>query len=215
MATDAGIVLVALVFAATAWAGPPPEKTAGHPATPAAAPGPARARPASPPAGSAIALVNADFESAPSAPTAGPHGWYSYQHAGDTSYVFVLDDTVTHGGTRSLRIDNVGPEPYGSVAQAVPGREFTGKTVRFSAWLKTRSADDGGATLFIIAEFAGNIMAHNFMAGAEVKGSRDWARHSLTLAVPAQADRMRVGATLEGKGTVWLDDAEFEVLPGR
>ena len=54
-------------------------------------------------------------------------------------------------------------------------------------------------------------MAHNFMPGAEVKGTRDWARYSLTLAVPPQADRVRVGATLEGKGTVWLDDAEFEI----
>lgn len=75
--------------------------------------------------------------------------------------------------------------------------------------------DDGGASLFIIAEFAGTNMAHNFMPGAEVKGTRDWARHSLTLAVPPQADRVRVGATLEGKGTVWLDDAEFEVLADR
>ena len=52
------------------------------------------------------------------------------------------------------------------------------------------------------------------MPGAEVKGTRDWARYSLTLAAPALTNRVRVGATLEGKGTVWLDDAELEVLEG-
>lgn len=210
------IAFVALAFAAAACAAPPMEKTAGHPATPAVVPAqPARGSPANPSAGRAIALVNPGFESDKSAPTGGPEGWYSGQHAGETSYLFVLDEAVRHGGARSLRIDNVGAQPFGSITQIIRGREFAGRTVRFSAWLKTRGADEGGATLFIIAELGGNVMAHDFMAGAEVKGTRDWARHSLTLTVPAQADQLRVGATLEGKGSVWFDDGELEVVGTR
>jgi hypothetical protein len=208
------IALFALAFAATACASPPSERTAGHPATPAIAPGPARTHPVSPPAGQRVVLVNAGFESTQSASTGGPEGWYSYQHAGDTSYLFELDEAVPRGGARSLRIDNVGPEPYGSVAQDVPRSEFAGKTVRFSAWLKTRGVDSGGASLFIIADVTGSSFVYNFMPGAEVKGTHDWARYSLTLAAPALTNRVRVGATLEGKGTVWLDDAELEVLEG-
>jgi len=209
------IAFVALAFAVTAWASPPSEKTAGHTAIPATATGSPKVRPGNPSPGRPIALVNADFESAALAPDGGPEGWYSYQHTGVTSYLFARDEAVVHGGARSLRIDNVGPEPYGAVAQSFPGRDFAGKTVRFSAWLKTRAADEGGAKLFLIAEFAGSIMAYNFMPGEEVKGTREWARHSLTLVIPAQADRIRVGATLEGKGTLWLDDAECEVAAGR
>jgi hypothetical protein len=205
--------LVALAFAATAWAAPPTGTTPGHPAT--AAPGaaaPTRGSPANPSALRPVALVNAGFESGTTAPTEDPDGWFFYQHAGATSYLFVLDEAVRRGGARSLRIDNVGVEPYGSVAQIVAGRELSGKTVRFSAWLKTRGADDRGATLFIIAMRGGYIAAYNFMAGAAVKGTRDWARHTLTLAIPAQAEQVQVGATLEGEGTVWIDDARLEVM---
>jgi len=217
MATDAlraHIAFIALAFAAAAaCAAAPTGKTPGHPATAAPDAGaPTRGSPGNPSALRPVALANAGFESSQSAPTEGLDGWYSYQHAGAISYLFVLDEAVKHGGARSLRIDNVGSEPYGSVAQIITGRELSGKTVRFSAWLKTRGADANGATLFVIATLGGNIMAHNFMAGAEVKGTRDWARHSVTLAVPAQADQLRVGATLEGKGTVWFDDAELEVI---
>jgi len=216
MATDAvrpRLAVLALAFAATACAAPTAETAPGHAATaPPVAAVPTRGSPAKPSAGRPVVLVNAGFESDKTAPTGGPEGWYSYQHAGETSYLFVLDEAVKRGGARSLRIDNVGIEPYGSVAQIIAGRELSGRTVRFSAWLKTRGADDGGAALFIIAELGGSIMAHNFMAGSEVKGTRDWARHSLTLAIPAHADQVRVGATLEGKGTVWFDDADLEVV---
>jgi len=209
------LAFAAAAFAAAAFAAQPAEKTTGHPATPAPVSAAPRGPAASASAGRAIALVNSGFESEKSAPTGGPEGWYSYQHAGDTSYLFVLDDAVKHGGARSLRIDNVGPEPYGSIAQIITGGESIGKTVRFSAWLKTRGADGGGAALFIIAELGGNNVAHNFMAGSEVNGTREWARYSLTLTIPAQADRIRVGTTLEGKGTVWFDDGALEVVNAR
>ena len=206
--------LLGLALAAGACASPAAERTAGHSA--AGAPlsaTPSRSPPGNPSAGRAVALVNPGFESAASGPDGDPQGWYTGQHAGDQSYLFTIDAAAKVGGTRSLRIDNVGIEPFGSVVQVVPARPLATKTVRFSAWLKTQAANAGGASLFIIAEVGGGIVAYDFMAGSEVKGTTDWARHSVTVLIPAQADLLRVGATLRGTGSVWFDDAELEIAP--
>jgi hypothetical protein len=215
LATGPRVAFVAIVFATIACAAPPAEKTAGHPATRAsAAAAPAKRHPPKVPAERAVELVNAGFESGPAAPTGGIEGWYWYQHAGETSYQFVLDGAVKHGGARSVRIDNVGSQPYGSIAQIVNGTDLAGKTVRFSAWLRTTGADGAGASLFVIAEGVG-VLAYDTMAGAEVKGTREWARYSVTLPLPPATTRVRVGATLQGKGSAWFDDAELEVASGR
>ncbi len=203
--------LIALALAATACAAPAAEKTTGHPATRASAAATPAHRPPGARADSAIALANPGFESDRTGADGGPEGWYSYQHAGETSYLFVLDAAVRHDGTRSMRIDNVGSQPYGSIAQRVDAAGLGGKTVRFSAWLRTAGADGDGMALFVIAEGAG-VLAHDFMAGREVKGTREWARYAVTLPLPPATTQLRVGATFQGKGSAWLDDAVLEIV---
>lgn len=156
-----------------------------------------------------IALANGDFEAAASR-DGRPSGWSIFQHAGDKSYAFVVDPAVTHGGKQSVRIENVGPEPYGTLAQRVPAAALAGQTVRFSLWLKTRDCDGRGVSLLANSD-SGSERAR----GEKIRGTTDWTRHSVTLPVPAGAAMLRVGVTLEGKGTVWVDDAELEVVPAR
>ena len=167
------------------------------------------------PAGVRSLLVKPGFESDKPGEFSDVDGWYMYQHAGEKSYDFVVDPAVAHGGARSMRIVNIGTQPYGSLAQDLPGAPFSGKTVRFSGWLKTRDTSDGGAALFIIADRGGAIAAYEFMAGAEVKGSRDWQRYTITLAIPPSTSKVRVGVTLQGAGTAWFDDAELEIVTAR
>jgi hypothetical protein len=65
--------------------------------------------------------------------------------------------------------------------------------------------------LFVITEGAG-ILAHDFMAGREVRGTRDWARYAVTLPLPQATTQLRVGAAFQGKGSAWIDDAVLEIV---
>jgi hypothetical protein len=159
----------------------------------------------------ALPLVNPGFEADPVAGSANVSGWVATQHAGDRSYLFTVDATTKHGGARSLRIDNVGVEPYGAVMQVVDARAVAGRKVRFSAWLATRDASGDGASLMIVAE-GSRILAHDAMAGAELKGTRGWARQSVEIALPPATTQLRVGIVLQGKGTLWVDDAALEIV---
>jgi hypothetical protein len=164
-----------------------------------------------------VTLVNDDFESPRRGLHGNPEGWSSIQHAGDLSYTFKLDRDVRHGGAASLRIDNVGPEPFGSTYQQVDATRLRGQRLRWSGWLRTEgvrgSATGGGAVLLMQAMQAGAPLAWNHMTDAPIRGTTDWQRVSIELDVPAAAETVEVGVMLHGPGRLWLDDVELEAVP--
>jgi hypothetical protein len=157
-----------------------------------------------------VSLVNPGFESTvPGRRNNDPEGWFSHQHAGDVSYRFAVDTSEPHSGQRSLRIDNVGPEPYGAIAQTVDARPYRGKTARVSGWLRTRDSANAGLTITVLAN--GVPLANDFMADAAVKGTTGWKRYTLALPVAPNAEFVEIGAMMQGKGSLWLDDVELQV----
>lgn len=164
-----------------------------------------------------VALVNPGFESLAPGMFGNPEGWFSIQHAGELSYTFKLDTAQPHGGARSARVDNVGPEPFGAIYQQIDASPRRGRRVRFSAWLRTEEArgsfTGGGAVLMLQAMQNGAPLAWNHMKESPVSGTTGWTRHAIELDVPEAADRLELGAMLHGPGRLWLDDAELLVLP--
>ena len=194
--------LPVIATALAACATPPPHAPVVTP------PPSAAAAPAASVASKRVSLANPGFEStAPGRRNNDPDGWFSHQHAGEVSYKFALDTADPHGGARSLRIDNVGPEPYGAIAQSVDATPYRGRTARLSGWLRTREANNAALTLIVLAN--GVPLANNFMADAPVKGTTAWKRYTVTVPVAPNAEFIEVGAMMQGKGSLWLDDVEL------
>ena len=168
---------------------------------------------------SPVTLVNPGFESARPGMLGNPEGWFSIQHAGELSYTFKLDTREPHAGERSVRIDNVGPEPFGAIYQQLPAAVHRGRRVRLRAWLRTAdargSATGGGAVLMLQAMQGGAPLAWNHMKDAPVQGTTPWKRYEVELDVPDAADQIEVGAMLHGPGKLWLDDVELDVMGDR
>ena len=205
---------IALTVAALAACATPPQQApvvtppaaAAKPPAPVVTPPPSAAKPAAPAA--AVAVVNPGVEStAPGRRNTDPEGWFSHQHAGDLSYKFAADTAEPRSGARSLRIDNVGPEPYGAIAQSVSAVPYRGKTARLSGWLRTRDTNYGALTLIVLAN--GVPLANNFMGDEAVKGTTPWKRYTIKLPVAPNAEFIEIGAMMQGKGTLWLDDVEL------
>ncbi|MEO8484717.1 MAG: hypothetical protein ABI585_00120 [Betaproteobacteria bacterium] len=172
-----------------------------------ASPGPALAAP--------VPLVNPGFESRKPGVDGNPEAWVAIQHAGAESYDFALDSGQKKSGTQSLRIKKIGPEPYGTISQVLAGQPYAGRTVRLSAWIRTEAVPDSrgsGAALVLMALRGSSFLAHEFMKRSRIHGTNDWTRYTIELAVPAATTRLELGAMLEGAGTVWVDDFEFEVV---
>ena len=194
---------------------------------PAPAPAPVRqARAIKPPpavapdkaakARAAVPLVNAGFESTVPGKVGSPEGWWAVQHAGPLSYTFEPDTKVRRGGERSLRVTNVGPEPFGAVYQTVPASAYRGRTLRLSAWLRTEGTIGNrfgsGAGLKLHSVRGGYPVDLIEMRRDAVHGTTDWARYEIALKVPAEAETLEVGLVLFGPGTVWLDDVALDVV---
>ena len=161
-----------------------------------------------------VTLTNPGFESTKPGQGGFPEGWVGIQHRGEDSYDFVLDSGQKRSGTQSLRIKKIGPEPFGTITQIMQGAPYAGKTVRLSGWLRTEGVPEGrkGAGLTIAALKSGSFLAHDYMKHARVRGTKDWARYSIVFAVPPGTNRLEIGATLEGAGTLWVDDFELEIV---
>jgi hypothetical protein len=199
------LALPALALLAACAATPVPQPAAVVTPPPASVPA-ARA----PGAAQGVALVNPGFESTvPGRRNNDPDGWFSHQHAGEISYKFAIDTADPHSGQRSLRIDNVGPEPYGAIAQSVDVRPYRGKTARVSGWLRTRDSANAALTIAVLAN--GVPLANDFMADAAVKGTTGWKRYTLALPIARNAEFVEIGAMMQGKGSLWLDDVELQV----
>ena len=162
----------------------------------------------------AVPLVNPGFESNRPGAEGAPEGWTAIQHAGEASYDFALDSGRKKSGTQSMRIKRLGPEPYGTVMQVIDAVPLAGKTVRLSAWMRTEDipASARGAGLVLTAMRGSSILAWEFMKRDRLRGTSDWQRVSIELALPARTTRLEAGATLEGAGTAWVDDFELEII---
>ncbi len=163
---------------------------------------------------SLVKLRNPGFEEKPT--TEDPPGWVTGQHAGAPSYLFTLDEAERHGGRHSLRIDNIGPEPFGAIYQAVPVTGLAGKTLRLRGWVKARDAGGRragwGTALQLQAKKGGSPLAYNTLADHIIRGSHDWTQREVVLAIPPDAELVEVGILLRGAGSVWLDDVELAVV---
>ena len=163
-----------------------------------------------------IALANAGFESTASGRFGAPDGWWVAQHAGPLSYAFTLDPAVKRSGERSLKVENIGAEPFGSIYQKLDAAPYRDKTLRVSGWIRTEGVKGNrmgaGVGLKLHAVQSGYAIKFAQMKKDAVRGTTDWTRYELALRIPAEAEQVEVGLTMYGPGVAWLDDFAVDVI---
>jgi len=127
----------------------------------------------------------------------------------------VIDTTISHTGRRSVRLADFWDglvEARIGIAQPFDARPLRGQRVRLSGWFKGDS---------LIGTSYVKIFAHGLKSrvtqspGAELLSNTwDWQKIEIELNIPD--DAVVVWANLlaqaPARGTVWIDDAVFEVL---
>lgn len=125
-----------------------------------------------------------------------------------------LDTTQRKSGRQSMRIAGGEHGLVSSrlgVCQSFPGRQLAGKRVRLSGWLR----GDSLQTTCYLTMYATNPRGRAQSPLTEqYSGTFDWKYASLEWDVPKDAYLVWVWfiKTVPAPGTLWLDDAKFEVL---
>jgi hypothetical protein len=140
--------------------------------------------------------------------------WSPVEHNTGNSYTFTVDNNAPYSAPSSARIHRYGLEDYGLLDQLVRTQPtWASKTARLSGALKTDNANDGGGALVIQTRLGdGSILTSNHMEDGRVKGTTAWKLYSVDVKIPNNAYHIRIGAMLDGGGTLWVDDLKLEII---
>ena len=127
----------------------------------------------------------------------------------------VIDSTVAHSGRCSVKLADFHDglvEARMGVGQPFEGRSLRGQRVRLSVWMKGDSL--GGTALVKI--YAQGLKTHVLQSPAAelMSGTWDWHQLAIELDIPDDAELVWANclALAPAVGTVWMDDAKFEVV---
>lgn len=121
---------------------------------------------------------------------------------------------------------NKGPA-FGVATATFPVKDAAGKTVRYSAWIKTENVTNGYAGIWwrVDGQENGQILAFDNSEARIIDGSpadengvlrgatgtTDWKRYEFELPVSADARNINFGLLFTGKGTTWFDGLKVEL----
>ncbi len=156
-----------------------------------------------------IKLANPSFEE----PAVGPRapGWSPSQHYGPTrDYEWSVDSETASDGKASYRIKRLRPQVFGLINQGVIVDAHAGKTLEFSAMLKTDEVGPEGWLLVVNIESRNAILEQ--VRSTPTAGKTEFKRHSVRFKLPADAYELKIGMMLLDAGTGWVDDVKLRVL---
>jgi hypothetical protein len=141
-------------------------------------------------------------------------------------------EQVVTGFVRDLRgtvAQGAGPA-FGLASGSFPVREAAGKTVRFSAWIKTENVRDGYAGLWWRVDGPGEapnrpVLAFDNSQARFIDGKPDtgngtlrgatgttpWTLYEFELPIGKTASNINFGVLFSGAGTAWVDSMKVEL----
>jgi bla regulator protein blaR1 len=142
-----------------------------------------------------------------------PAGWWK-NGSKPAAYVAGVDRDQMHNGLPSAYVKSLNPsiDGFGGMMQMCSAVKFNGKRLRYSAWMKTEDAKDGGAHLWFRVDGKENdvILQFDNMGNRPVMGTTDWQLYSLVLDVPDDAGALAYGFFVSGTGKAWVSGAKIE-----
>jgi hypothetical protein len=139
-------------------------------------------------------------------------GWEMFAPREQT---YVSSREPGHSGrySASLRsLPGATDESYALVVQRVDALNYRGSRVRLSGYLRCQLQSGWSGLWLRVDPIKGPPLAFENMQKRPVTGHTEWNRYQIELDVPAQADSLNYGGLLSGRGQVWLDDFQIEVV---
>jgi len=150
-----------------------------------------------------------------------PSHWFiSSQNPGEGAryYVGRVDHATVYSGLASGVLASTTSEANvsGTLMQQARASAYSGRTIVFSAYLKTRDVSRGTG-LWLRADAANGLVVafknawSRSQVGQILRGSTEWRKVELVIDVPSSAVALAYGVQMSGPGTVWIDHVRFEV----
>ena len=126
-------------------------------------------------------------------------GWFKW---GDYT---VMVDSLCYSGMKSGKIVNTSNGHFGSIVYKIPAN-YSGDIIEVGGFMRIKDVENGYAGLLVRIDGNGRTLAFDNMHRQNISGSREWAKYSIRLTYPEQAENIFVGGILTGTGEAWFDD---------
>ena len=142
-----------------------------------------------------------------------PEGWYK-SGTEPQDYLIGIDRGISRLGNSSAYIKSKELKPSGScdLIQEIKAENYRGERVRLSGYVKTKFVSYWAGLFMIIEDQLGRSISFDNMENRPIVGTSDWIKYELVLDVPQNSDRILFGASLHGKGEIWIDDLKLLVV---
>jgi erythromycin esterase-like protein len=118
--------------------------------------------------------------------------------------------TLAHASELALAASVTAHSDFGTASGTFPVEPALGKRIRFSGYIKTENVS-GYAGFWWRADAKNAPVAFSNLGAAAPKGSKDWQRYEMEIAIPANTTAIYFGPLLAGSGTAWFDDLQVEI----
>ena len=156
------------------------------------------------------APTNLDFKN-------GLEGWGNDNPQHNASEEYLLG-FAEHGGRDNrpaafLKAKSAKTTSYGTILQNASPKTYLGKRIRFSAYLKSEDAGQGELWIVVHDAKPENSDAWNAEStGKTLSGTTPWTKIEHVIDIPATTKMLFFGIASTGKGTVWVDGFDIEIL---
>jgi hypothetical protein len=138
-------------------------------------------------------------------------GWGKAGYNTDQYQTGFLEKLKTSGRQLGfIKSLNPSKRGFGTLMKTASVEAFHGRRIRLISYIKTVDAKSAGAWFRVNGEK--KTLAFDNMSNRRIRGTHDWKQVSLVLDIPEGAKTVSYGVMLEGKGKVWFEQPEFEVV---
>ncbi len=142
-----------------------------------------------------------------------PEGWFK-SGTEPQDYIIGIDKETSEQGNTSAYIKSKELKPSGScdLMQEIKAENYLGERVRLSGYVKTKFVSYWAGLFMIVEDATERPIAFDNMQDRPLVGNSDWVKYEIVLDIPKNSDKILFGASLHGKGEIWIDDLKLLVV---
>lgn len=141
-------------------------------------------------------------------------GWF-LSGARPDNYKTGIDSVIIQHGHKSAFIESVAenPEGFSTLMQQCNLKEYKGKRIKMTGYLKTQGANAMASMWSRVDDFQNKITADfDNMENRPVTGNSDWTKCEIVFDVPDSKCAIAFGFIFSGTGKIWIDNVSFEIV---
>ena len=142
------------------------------------------------------------------------NGWFK---AGSKpkSYEIGLNKSESKTGKKCAYLKSVDDNiiGFGALMQKCDAKLYLGKRIKMIGFIKAEDVQGwSGMWLRVDSKYVAKSLSFDNMSERPIKGTTDWLKYEIVLNVPPESKTLNYGILINGKGTVYFDRLDFEIL---